>query len=351
MLKHFFIATIFILTAFIASSQKNQYKVAVVAFYNCENFYDTVHNPAVNDVEFLPTSEKKYNSAIYLDKVKHLASVISQIGTDINPDGISLMGVAEIENDTVMNDLIHHPLLTDRNYKIVHYDSKDERGMDVGFIYNPKYFTVLDSKPLPVQLPSHSKGAYYTRDVLYVRGTLDGEVVNVYVNHWPSRLGGEERSAPARAAAAMVSKHHMDSIIQIHPDEKFIIMGDLNDDPISPSVTRVLNAKEKQDDVKRGGLYNPWIDMYKKGIGTLAYQDAWGLFDQIIISQAWLPKNQDGFFFYQPYVFNKDFMIETKGRYKGYPMRTWDGNDYRGGYSDHFPTYIIFLKKIISSNR
>ena len=130
------------------------------------------------------------------------------------------------------------------------------------------------------------------------------------------------------------------------PGEKIIVMGDLNDDPVSSSITDVLHAKEKPEEVKPGGLFNPWTAMYKKGIGTLAYNDAWGLFDQIIISYSWLNKNQNGYFFYQPHIFNKEFMVENMGRYKGYPMRTWDGNTYRGGYSDHFPTYLILLKKI-----
>lgn len=345
MKKFFYLSALFLL-AIGAQAQKQQYKVAVVAFYNCENFYDTVNNPMVNDEEFLPNGPRNYNSQIYLDKVNKLATVISQIGTEMNPDGPAFMGVAEVENDTVMNDLIHNPQLLKRNYKIVHYDSKDARGVDVGFIYNPKYFTVENSDKLFVQLPGGAKDAYYTRDVLWVKGKLDGETVHVYVNHWPSRVGGEERSAPGRAAAAMVVKKHMDSIAKTEPNAKVIIMGDLNDDPISPSVAVVLNAKEKPEEVQKGGLFNPWITPYKKGIGTLAYQDAWGLFDQIMISYPWLNKQQDGFFFYQQRIFNKEFMTENIGRYKGYPMRTWDGNTYRGGYSDHFPTYLIMLKKI-----
>jgi hypothetical protein len=122
-------------------------------------------------------------------------------------------------------------------------------------------------------------------------------------------------------------------------------MGDLNDDPVSPSLTEVLKAKAKIKDVKLGGLFNPWVDMYKKGYGTLAYQDAWGLFDQIVISYPWLDKEQNGFFFFKQVIFNREFMTENKGRYKGYPMRTWDGNTYRSGYSDHFPTYLVMLKK------
>ena len=325
--------------------QKNDYKPVVISFYNLENFYDTVDNPNVNDEEFLPNGPRNYNTAIYKDKVNKLATVISQIGMEINPDGPAILGVAEIENDTVLTDLLHHKLIEKRNYKIVHYDSKDIRGVDVGLLYNPKYFSVIASDKLFVQLPGGSKDAYYTRDILWVKGKLDGETIHIYVNHWPSRSGGEERSAPAREAAAQVCKNHIDSIAKIEPDAKIVIMGDLNDDPTNVSIAGILNAKGKQKDVRKGGLYNPWTELYRKGLGTLAYQDAWGLFDQIIISFPFLSKEQNGLFFYQQHIFRREYLVENKGRYKGYPMRTWDGNTYRGGYSDHFPTYIIFLKK------
>ena len=328
-----------------AYAQKQSYKPVVVAFYNLENFYDTVDNPNINDEDFLPDGAKNYNGKIYRTKVQHLATVVSEIGTEINPDGIAIIGVAEIENDTVLNDLIHHPLLKDRNYGIVHYDSRDIRGVDVALLYNPKYFTVLNSKKLFVHLPVGTKNSFFTRDVLWVKGILDGDTVHVFVNHWPSRVGGEQRSAPGRAAAAEVDKKFIDSIEKYEPDAKIIAMGDLNDDPINESVTKVLGAKGKITEVQPGGLYNPWVDLYKKGIGTLAYNDAWGLFDQIIVSYSWLNKDQPGYFFYQQHIFNKEYLVENIGKYKGYPMRTWDGNTYRGGYSDHFPTYIIFLKK------
>ena len=282
--------------------------------------------------------------------MSHLATVLSQIGTDITPDGPAIIGCAEIENDTVLNDLIHHPLLAKRNYKIVHYDSRDIRGVDVAFLYNPKYFTVLASRKLFVRLPAGAKTSIFTRDVLWVKGILDGDTVHVFVNHWPSRVGGEERSMPGRFAAAQVDKNMVDSINHFDPDAKIIVMGDLNDDPISPSVTKVLKAKGDVEDVHKGELYNPWVALYKRGIGTLAYQDAWGLFDQIMINYNWLPKDQPGYFFYQQHIFNKEYMVENIGRYKGYPMRTWDGNTYRGGYSDHFPTYLIFLKKVNSAS-
>jgi hypothetical protein len=329
--------------------QKINYKVAIVAFYNLENFYDTINDPLVDDEEFLPTGARNYNSEIYLNKVGKLASVISKIGTDDDkipcPDGPAFMGVAEVENDNVLNDLVNHPLIKDRNYKIVHYDCRDRRGVDVGFLYNPKYFVVEDSKSLFVDLPHGSKDAYFTRDVLWVKGKLDGETIHIYVNHWPSRLGGEERSAPGRAAAAMVSKRHMDSIAKAEGEQKVIIMGDLNDDPISPSLTKVLKCKPSIAETSAGQLYNPWVEMYKQGYGTLAYQDAWGLFDQIIIGHKWLDKKQDGFFFMRQHIFNRGFMTENYGKYKGYPMRTWDGLTYRGGYSDHYPTYLVMLKR------
>jgi hypothetical protein len=327
------------------SQEKPQYKVAVISFYNLENLYDTIDNPIVNDEEFLPGGPRNYNSKIYWNKMDKLATVLSQIGTDMNPDGAALIGVAEIENDTVLKDLTSHALLKKRAYRIAHFDSRDARGVDVGLLYNPKYFTVEQSDKLFVQLPGGSKDAYFTRDVLWVKGKLDGETIHVYVNHWPSRSGGEERSAPAREAAAQVVKNHVDSIQKLDVNAKIVIMGDLNDDPINNSVAGILKAKGKQKDVMKAGLFNPWMEMYKNGVGTLAYQDSWNLFDQIIISQPWLSRNQSGFFYYQPHIFNREFMTENVGRYKGYPMRTWDGNSYRGGYSDHFPTYIVFLKK------
>lgn len=327
-------------------AQKKEYKSAVIAFYNLENLYDTVNNTMTNDEEFLPQGDRNYGTAIYLNKLTKLSTVISQIGTELNPDGPALLGVAEVENDTVLNDLVKQPSIAKRNYKIVHYDSKDIRGVDVGLLYNPKYFVVEASDKLFVQLPGGSKDAYFTRDILWVKGKLDGETIHIYVNHWPSRSGGEVRSAPARNAAAQVCRNHMDSIARLEPNAKVVVMGDLNDDPNNESVSGIINAKGKEKDVPPGGMYNPWMDMYKKGIGTLAYQDAWGLFDQILVSKAWLKKEQSGFFYYQPHIFNKEYLVENQGRYKGYPMRTWDGNTYRGGYSDHFPTYLFFLKEI-----
>lgn len=338
------LAALFVFACLQAPAQKKDYRPLVIGFYNLENLFDTINNPSVNDEEFLPTGPRNYNSAVYFDKLERLAAVISQIGTDISPDGPAILGVAEVENDTVLTDLVKQKLISQRDYRIVHYDSRDARGIDVGLLYNPRYFKVEASNNLYVPLPGGSKDAYYTRDILWVKGQLDGETVHIYVNHWPSRSGGEKRSAPGRNAAAQVCRNHIDSITKAEPMAKILVMGDLNDDPVNESVAVILNAKGSADQVRKSGLFNPWMELYKKGIGTLAYQDAWGLFDQIIISHAWLDRDQEGFFYFQPRIFNRPFLVENTGKYKGYPMRTWDGNTYRGGYSDHFPTYLIFLK-------
>ena len=327
-------------------AQKKQYKSAIIGFYNLENLFDTINNTLINDEEFLPSGIRNYNTAIYRDKLTKLASVIAQMGTAYTPDGPAILGVAEIENDTVLNDLIKETQLKKRNYQFVHYDSKDARGVDVGLLYNPTYFSVIASDKLFVSLPTGSKDAYYTRDILWVNGKLNGELIHLYVNHWPSRSGGEKRSEPGRIAAAAVCRKHIDSILLKEPNAKIVVMGDLNDDPTNKSVEKVLKAVDKDQLDQQGALFNPWLDLFRNGIGTLAYQDAWGLFDQIIVSKQWLNKDQSGFFLYQPHVFNKEFLVENNGRYKGYPMRTWDGNSYRGGYSDHFPTYLLIVKEL-----
>lgn len=327
------------------AQEKVQYKVSTIGFYNLENLFDTINQPNVQDEEFTPTGAKRYTPALYLDKLKQLTIVLSQIGKDVSPDGLSMFGVCEVENESVMRDLVKQPQFDGRNYAIVHYDSPDLRGIDVGLIYNPKYFKVKHSEPVFTPLPEENGKKRFTRDVLYVYGMYDGEPLHVFVNHWPSRRGGEEASIPFRAISAAVCRAKIDSIIKITPNAKVVLMGDLNDDPISPSVAITLKAVSDKEKVKKGGLYNPWTTMYNNGIGTLAYNDAWNLFDQIIISTSFLDKKQVGFFFKEAKIYKQDFMFNQTGHYKGYPKRTFDGNNYINGYSDHLPTYIVLLKK------
>jgi hypothetical protein len=326
-------------------TETQQYKVACVGFYNLENLFDTEDDTTINDEEWLPTSSKLYTPEVYQDKLRNLSHILSLLGKDDTPDGVAVLGVAEVENRRVLEDLCAMPKIKDRNYKVVHYDSPDQRGIDVGLLYNPTYFKVLESGSLNVPLKNADGTPYATRDVLWVYGLFNGEPMYFFVNHWPSRRGGEEASAPGRALAAGVAKAKMDSIISIHPEAKIMLMGDLNDDPLSPSVLNVINAKGDIDKLNPGELYNPWTNYYKKGIGTLAYNDAWNLFDQIVLTQPYLKKEQKGFFFQKAVIFNRPFMVQKSGRYRGYPLRTFDFDVYMKGYSDHFPVYVVLLKK------
>lgn len=336
----------FFAIASLTKGQKTTYNVSIVGFYNLENLYDTIDDPLKSDEEFLPAGIKKYTSKVYLDKLGRLADVLSQIGTDMSPDGLALVGHAEVENENVLLDLYKQPQFKGRTYKIVHYDSPDDRGVDVALAYNPKYFKPLYSESLFVPVFNADGTPRHTRDILFVKGLLSGEEVFVMVGHWPSRRGGEEASAPGRASAAGVCKNKIDSLIKINPATKIIIMGDLNDDPVSPSVAKVLGAKGDKTKVENGGLYNPWMEPYKQGIGTLAYNDSWNLFDQIIVSSGFLDSKQSGIFYNDARIFKKPWMVQTSGRYKGYPKRTYDFDNYMQGYSDHFPTYLVLLRRV-----
>jgi len=319
----------------------------ITAFYNFENFYDTVNNTTVDDEEFLPSGAKNYNSAIYQKKVSNLATVVQKIGAEINNDGPAILGAVEIENDTVLNDLIKHPLIKNRNYLFVHENSKDLRGIDVALLYQPKYFTPLTHTSLQVQLPSRNKLPYFTRDILYVKGVLLQDTVHIYVNHWPSRRGGQKRSTESRSKAARVCRSHINTILAEDATAKIMVMGDLNDNPSDYSVSHALQSSGGLKMIKKSDLYNPWVEVLAKGNGTLANRDAWGIFDQILVSQSWIPPRHTGrLFLGSSHVFKAFFMIEQQGRYKGYPLRTWDGNQFRDGFSDHFPTFLVLLEKI-----
>ena len=342
--KIFAILTISIFFLNFASAQKNKYKISAIGFYNLENLFDTIDAPDIRDTEFTPHGSKLWNTEKYNEKLHNMAKVISLMATDKSKDGVAILGVSEIENRTVLEDLVKQPAIAKRRYGIIHFDSNDRRGIDLAILYQPKYFTPTNAKPVPVNIYSGTK-KIFTRDILFVSGLFYGEKIHILVNHWPSRRGGESKTAPWRAAAAMECKKITDSLTAIDPMAKVIIMGDLNDDPISPSVKKVLKAKARKNKVKEGELYNTMAQFYHRGIGTTAYRDAWSLFDQIILSYGWLPEEQDGIRFYKAHIFNKGFLIQKKGHFKGYPKRTFAGNEFLHGYSDHFPVYIYVVKK------
>lgn len=345
--KKFLFSILFSLALFQAYAQKREFSVVNIGFYNLENLYDTIHQAGINDYEYLPASKKKYNSQVYTDKIEKLSSVISEIGKNVSADGVAILGVSEIENKNVLIDLCRSENLKNRDYQIVHYDSPDARGVDVGFLYNPKYFKVDTSAALYVDLPAAANGYKgKTRDVLWIKGKLLGEEYHIFVNHWPSRYGGSSASADRRAATALVCRTAIDAILKVNTKANILVMGDLNDNPTDPSVVKVLKTSSTPAGAIKGKLYNPWEDIYKKGTGTIAYQDAWALFDQIIVSENVTNKSSDKYYFYQTGIYKREEMIQNSGKYKGYPKRTFDFDRYVGGFSDHFPVYITLVKPI-----
>ena len=320
---------------------KASYSVSCIAFYNLENLFDTINDPAINDEEYLPDGPNKWNSLKYNSKLENMAYAISKIGLDVSPVGPVILGVAEIENRGVLEDLVKQPAIKDRNYQIVHYDSPDRRGVDVGLLYNPDFFTVTNTASHRLHVPENPE--LKTRDQLLVSGYVQGEKIHVIVNHWPSRAA----TSPARERAATQVRAIKDSLMVADPANKIIIMGDLNDDPVNKSVTECLGAKHDTKGLAATDLYNPWWKTFvKQGIGTLMYNGAWNLFDQIIISGNLVGKDRSTLKFYKNEVFNPDYMFQKEGKYKGYPLRTTAGGVWLNGYSDHLPTQVFLIKQI-----
>ena len=329
------------------NTTQKKYLARTIAFYNLENLFDTINDPKTRDDDYTPEGRDHWTSKKYHTKLEHLAKVIADIGrkeTHVSP---VIIGVAEVENAQVMKDLIATGDLKGKGYQIIHYDSPDRRGIDVGLIYQKDVFHPINSEKYPLYIyDNETHNRIYTRDQLVVTGVLDDEIISIIVNHWPSRRGGEARSLPKRIKAAELTKHIKDSLLQENPNAKIIIMGDLNDDPSSPSVKRVLQAKADKSEVKKGMVYNAMEPFFNRGIGTLAYRDSWNLFDQIMITPALLNDVDTKFHFWKAGIYSREFMKNRSGRYKGYPKRTLVGGQFLGGYSDHFPTYIILIKEI-----
>lgn len=335
----------------------NQVAVYGVAFYNLENLFDTIpNNPLGRDKEFTPDGPRKWNGAKYWSKINNLARCITSMTTRTTPGGPAVIGVSEIENRSVLDDLVRaiDRRLSDEgratwNLQVVHHDGPDRRGVDVGCLYNPRMFRMLDVTNSTLHIESDPD--FRTRDQMCVTGILGGDTVSVIVNHWPSRLGGQEQSSHLREAAAALSKHIADSLWSIRPHQGVIIMGDLNDDPMDKSCAKVLGASKNADGVQPHGFYNPWWDKLDQGIGTLAYKGAWNLFDQIIISGTLLAgNNPGGLQFYTAKVNNFDFLIDREGKREGYPKRTYAAGVFLDGFSDHFPTEVFFKRTRRAAN-
>lgn len=329
----------------LSAQEEKQYLVRTVAFYNVENLFDIYDDPKTIDEDRTPNGKDHYTEEIYRDKISHMAKVISEIGSDVTKTAPDVIGLAEVENEKVLIDLINDPQLKPFNYGIVHFDSPDERGIDVAFLYKKNVFTPTSFDHIPLMLTDNDGSRDYTRDQLLVTGMMDGEELHFIVNHWPSRSGGEAASRPKREAAAALNKKIIDSLQNLDPKAKIFSMGDLNDDPTNASLKEVLKTKANKNKAKGKDLYNPMEEMLKKGLGSLAYRDGWNLFDQIFFSAELLEEDRSTLRFWQAHIFNKRYLIQAEGQYKGYPFRSYSYNNYTGGYSDHFPVYIYLIKE------
>lgn len=328
------------LLALAAQAQQKGGNVAGIAFYNLENLFDTIpNNPEDKDVEFTPLGKRQWTSQRYWSKIHNLAYTISQMTTATTPYGPAIIGIAEVENKSVVDDLVADEQIAGWNLQVVHHDSPDQRGIDVACLYNPEMFTLSN-------VTAHAmRGVpFRTRDVLCVVGELLGEKIAVLVNHWPSRLGGEAETAQHRMAAAAQCLQVADSLWRQDPDMGVIIMGDLNDDPQSMSCARILQAKRESKGVEAHQFFNPWWRILDGGVGTLSYKGQWNLFDQIILSGNLVNTDSRRWHFLRAEVLNKDFLTNGPGPYQGTPLRTYAGGRFLNGYSDHFPTEVFLIR-------
>lgn len=342
----FFFAALLAITVFASlPSCKVQEPRRLVAFYNLENLFDTINTPGVRDREFTPESDKNWNTGRYEQKLRNMASVIVAMADSQDLDAPAVVGLCEMENRDVLEDLVNSGELKDFDYRIVHEDSPDRRGIDVALIYRPEYFQVSQYHSVPLKIYDDDGDRIYTRDQLVVSGELDGEAMHFIVNHWPSRYGGQERSAPFRDDAARLSRSIVDSLSRSNPDDAIILMGDLNDDPDNESVRHHLRAGVKPQPPESDSLFNATAPLFFEGEGTLCYRGVWNMFDQMIVTPNLLEEENGHYYLEKTGVFDSEFLRQQEGDYTGYPFRTYVGDWYHGGYSDHFPSYVILRKK------
>ena len=305
-----------------------------IAFYNTENLLDYRDNPSVIN-GLIKTASHKWTKKRYEKKIYNTGLAISKIGFEELQKPPALIGLAEVENDRVLNDLIKSTHLRDYNYGFVRYDSPDERGINVALLYDKSRFKVESSKNMMLNVESEAGVRDYTRDILKVSGHLDGEKIHLFINHWPSRHEESDSTGHKRMHAAQKMVSLMDAILEVEKDAKIIVMGDFNDNPKNESIQYLKNTKS---------LYNPMEELMSYTRGSASHNFKWMLFDQIMLTRNFLDQDQEGLKFLKVDIFNEKFLAENRGKYKGQPFRTYIGKKYKGGFSDHFPVYIQLKK-------
>lgn len=314
------------------SSISNLY---TIAFYNTENLFDIYLDRRTNDNDFLPISAKNWTIKRYETKVYKLGSVISKIGFESAQKPPTIIGLAEVENDSVLKHLINSKDLKLYNYKFIHYNSLDERGIDVALLYNEDEFIVEDSETFNIYIQDEQAEQDFTRDILLVTGYLNNEKIHILVNHWPSRHEGSDQTEYKRLLASEKASEIIANLKEQNINSKIIVMGDFNDNPTSNSI--LLLKKENS-------LYNATESLWSYSRGSVNHNFTWILFDQILLSQNFLNLKGQGLQFERANIFDEKFLTQHKGKFKGQPFRTYVGKKYKGGFSDHFPVYIQLKK-------
>ena len=284
-----------------------------------------------DDDDFLPTSRKRWTKKRYYNKLRKIGSVISKIGNDDSDEAPVIVGLAEVENKLVLSDLISSENLRDEDYNYVHYNSSDERGIDVALLYKDDIFEVEHSDTFSIYLENEEGLRDYTRDILLVQGKLNGETISIIVNHWSSRREGKKETEYKRIAAAEKVNSIINTIKEDSPNMKIIVMGDFNDNPNNNSMELIE---------KESSLFNPFKTVWSRDVGSLNHNFQWNLFDQILFSINFFDNNISSLSFDEADVFDVKSLTQYHGKYKGQPFRTYVGKKYKGGYSDHFPVFI-----------
>lgn len=347
MKKVFLICTLVVLQLVLpigalAQNSGKKYAVYCVAFYNQENLFDTIHDAHKNDYEFLPNGGYHWTGLKYKNKLKNMATVLADFKDKMAPAGPAFIGLSEVENRRVLEDLRNQEQLKPFGYEIIHEEGEDKRGVDCAAFYNPQLFKYKSHKLVPF-IYEDGDTVHRTRGFLVCRGEIAGEDVAVIVNHWPSRGAKSDR----REIAGRQVRHIKDSLLAENPNIKVMIMGDLNDDPMNVSIKEALGAKRKPEQCKAAAdLYNPWWDILAGGNGTLKFRDQWNLFDQIIFTGNLLGTDRSTLKFYKAEIFSRDYLFEHEGKFKGYPKRTHGSGIWLNGYSDHLPTRIFLIKEV-----
>lgn len=346
MKRHLLAFACFLLLCLATSAQK-KYAVYAVGFYNQENLFDTCHDEGKRDYDFLPEGSYRWNGLKYSHKLHNMARALSEMGTTMLPGvGCSVIGMAEVENAKVLIDLCAQPELRKRGYQYCHVEGPDKRGIDCALLYNPQMFQVKTVKLVPYIPTAKQDSGFTTRGFLTVSGTLAGEPVSFIVCHLPSRFNGSYY----REVGAAQAKAVKDSLLRLDKDAKVFIMGDMNDDPTNKSMYEVLGGKEDISKVGSDDMYNPWYNILtKQGTGTLRYQGAWNLFDQILLSPSLLDKKGTHDFKTLKYlkceIQRMPYLFQTEGKYKGEPKRTTAGGVWLDGFSDHLPVCVYLVKE------